>query len=467
MKFISLICPYCAGQINLYEDHKFGECIHCGHKVMLINDEIKRDERSDSTYPEFESVRYFIESGDVNRGSKTFAEKYRDNPDSAHGWLLCGYLQLMGYSPLDDTSVFKKMMRKNNSITNETRLQGAFSSWKRGFSTLDNQYYLTDYCKAIGLALASEGIETRDESIIPHLEDIKESIESHFDISFSADFYYFVLKGYLRRKGSKNFYSQKDLAFDLMTRTILYERDVDALAIKSQLLNNEGLLDEYCITKDRCVFFLFSLIYREMSNQLTKEQKANIRNGWREAELFPQNYHKWKSLMTEDYSMFDKDDLKVMMDNIGEFITFDDSEENTGTDENSEEKIDLKKYERIIEQGQTFKQKISKKRIFTQYIVIDDTLYSRSIELSLKEFDGNVDKKSDLEKLKTLFDKEYEDVVVGASGYYYKYTPEEAREYLDDDYEDEDEDDYEIDEELDDFWCSCIELTNILESKKD
>ena len=144
MKFISLTCPYCGGRINLYEDHKFGECLYCNHKVMLVNDEVKPDERSDSTFPEFESVRYFIESGDVSGGSKTFAEKYRDNPNSAHGWLLCGYLQLMGCKPFEDTNLFKKMMAGSKTVPYETRLQTAFSSWKRGFAVLDYQYYIID-----------------------------------------------------------------------------------------------------------------------------------------------------------------------------------------------------------------------------------------------------------------------------------------------------------------------------------
>ncbi len=63
MKFISLTCPYCGGHINLYDDHKFGECLYCSHKVMLVNDEVKRDERSDSTFPEFESVRFSSNPG--------------------------------------------------------------------------------------------------------------------------------------------------------------------------------------------------------------------------------------------------------------------------------------------------------------------------------------------------------------------------------------------------------------------
>ena len=470
MKFISLTCPYCGGHINLYEDHKFGECLYCNHKVMLVNDEVKRDERSDSTFPEFESVRYFLESGDVSGGSKTFAEKYRNNPNSAHGWLLCGYLQLMGCKPFDDTSAFKKMMMGNKVVPYETRLQTAFSSWKRGFSVLDNQYYLTDYCKAIGLALASEGISSSDEGVIPHLEDIKESIESHFNMSFSADFYYYVLKGYLRRKGTKEFYDSDDLAFELMARAIMYERDVDALAIKSQLLNNNGLLDEYYIKKDQCIFFILSLIYRQMSKAYTEEQKATIRNGWNEAELYSQNSQKWKSLMIEDYTSFDKDELKLLADNIDKCITFDDSEdEEESDDEEDDEEIDLKKYEHIEEEEPTLKQKLSKKRFFTQYIVIDGTFYSRGLELPRKEFDGDIERKSDLEKLKALFEKEYEDVVIGADSCYEKYTPEEVREYFDDDYEDDSEDDdddgVDLGEELNDFFSECIDFTNILESK--
>ncbi len=461
MKFISLTCPYCGGHINLYDDHKFGECLYCSHKVMLVNDEVKRDERSDSTFPEFESVRYFIESGDVSGGSKTFAEKYRNNPDSAHGWLLCGYLQLMGVKPFDDIGAFKKTAG-NTTVPYDTRLRTAFSSWKRGFSVLDNQYYLTDYCKNIGLALASEDIDSEDERIISHLEDIKESIESHFNMSFSSDFYYHVLKGYLRRMGTEDFYDSDEIAFELMARAIMYERDVDALAIKSQLLNSDGLLDEYSIEKDDCVFFLLSLIYRQMSKTYTEGQKAKIRNGWKEAELYSQNNQKWKSLMVEDYSSFDNYDLKLLADNIEQFIIFDDENETESGEKEEEEAIDLKKYEHIEEEEQSFKQKLSKKRVFSQYIVIDGTLYGRSIELSRKEFDGDIGKKSDLEKLEALFEREYEDVVVGAEGCYEKYTPEEAREYFDEDYV---QDDVRIDSYLHDFFNECIDFTNILESK--
>lgn len=469
MKFISLTCPHCGGRINLLEDYKFGECLYCNHKIMLINDEVKPDERSDSTFPEFESVRYFIESSDVSGGSKTFVEKYRDNPNSAHGWLLCGYLQLMGCKPFDETGVLVKMMTGSKYVPYENRLRTAFSSWKRGFSVLDNQYYLTDYCKVIGLTLASYGSNSRGDSIIPHLEDIKESIESHFNISFSADFYYFVLKGYLRRKGSKKFYDKKDLAFELMARAIMYECDVDALAIKSQLLNNAGLLDEYYIEKNRCVFFLLSLIYRQMSKMYTEQQKASIRDGWKESELYSQNIQKWNSLLTEDYTSFENEDLKTLMENIDEFISFDESEDEEEESEDEEE-IDLTKYEHIEEVGQSFKQKLSKKRVFTQYIVIDGILYSRTIEVSRKEFDGAIEKKSDLEKLKTLFERVYEDVVVGAENCYRKYDPEEAREYLDKDYDDSDDDDecnVEIDDELQEFLSECIDFTNIVESKMD
>ena len=478
MKFISLTCPYCGGRINLYEDHKFGECLYCNHKVMLVNDEVKPDERSDSTFPEFESVRYFIESGDVGGGSKTFAEKYRDNPNSAHGWLLCGYLQLMGYKPFDNTNIFMKMMAGSKTVPYETRLQTAFSSWKRGFSVLDNQYYLTDYCKAIGLALAADQTSSWDKSIILQLEDIKESIESHFNISFSADFYYYVLKGYLRRKGTKESYESDDLAFGLMARAIMYERDVDALAIKSQLLNSNGLFDDYALKKDECVFFLLSLIYRQMAKVYTEEQKATIRNGWNEAELYSHNSQKWMSLMSKDYSSFDGKDLKLLADNVDKCITFYDSEDGEDSDEEDsegdvkDEVIDLKKYEHIEEEEPTLKQKLSKKRLFTQYIVIDGTFYSRGLELSRKDFDGDIERKSDLEKLKALFDSVYEDIVVGAESCYEKYTPEEARDYFDEDHkgnsydgDDDDDDGIELEEKLNEFWGNCIEFTNILESK--
>ena len=480
MKFISLTCPYCGGRINLHEDHKFGECLYCNHKVMLVNDEVKPDERSDSTFPEFESVRYFIESGDVGGGSKTFAEKYRDNPNSAHGWLLCGYLQLMGCKPFEDTNLFKKMMAGSKTVPYETRLQTAFSSWKRGFSVLDNQYYLTDYCKAIGLALSSDEIDSDDESVIPHLEDIKESIESHFIMSFSADFYYYVLKGYLRRKGTKEFYESDDLAFELMARAIMYERDVDALAIKSQLLNSNGIFNEDYIKKDKCVFFLLSLIYRQMAKVYTEEQKATIRNGWNEAELYSQNSQRWASLMSDDDSSFDGEDLKLLTDNVEKYITFDDSEDGEDSDDEedsegdvNDEVIDLKKYEHIEEEEPTLKQKLSKKRFFTQYIVIDGTFYSRSLELSRKEFDGDIERKSDLEKLKVIFEDYYDDIVVGAESCYEKYTPDDVIDYFGDDeddsydYEDEAEDDYgiKLEEELNEFWGNCIEFTNILESK--
>lgn len=471
MKFISLTCPYCGGRINLYEDHKFGECLYCNHKIMLVNDEVKPDERSDSTFLEFESVRYFIESGDVSGGSKTFAEKYRDNPNSAHGWLLCGYLQLMGCKPFEDTNVFKKMMTGSKTVPYETRLQTAFSSWKRGFSVLDNPYYLTDYCKAIGLALSSDDVDSDDKGVIPHLEDIKESIESHFNMSFSADFYYYVLKGYLRRKGTKEFYESDDLAFELMARAIMYERDVDALAIKSQLLNSNGIFNEFYIKKYKCVFFLLSLIYRQMAKVYTEEQKNTIRNGWNETDLYSQNSQYWKSLMTEDYNIYDKDQLKYIADNIDEFISFDDSEgEEDPENDVDDEEIDLKQYEHIEEEEPTLKQKLSKKRFFTQYIVIDGTFYSRGLELSRKEFDGDIERKSDLEKLKTLFEEYYEDVVVGAESCYEKYTPDEVIDYFDDDDEDYDDDDEDydgtgIDEELNEFCGNCIEYANILESK--
>lgn len=466
MKFITLTCPYCAGQINLFEDHKFGECLHCGRKVMLVNDEVKRDERSDPTYSEFESVRYFIESSDINGGSRLFAEKYRNNPDSAHGWLLCGYLQLMGCKPFDDVNAFKKMIKGNKQVPYETRLQTAFSSWKRGFSVLDNEYYLMDYCKVIGLSLASEDINFRDCSIISHLDDIRESIESHFNISFSADFYYHILKGYLRRKGPKELYGSDEIAFQLMARAILYERDIDALSIKSQLLNNEGLLDEFYIRKDRCVFFILSLIYRRTSINNNEQDKSKMRDSWSEAELYSQNSQKWKSLIANDYTSFSKSDLKILADDIDQYVVFDDSDEESDESED-EDKIDLKKYECIEEEEQTFKQKLSKRRSFTQYIVIDGTLYSRSLEMSYKDFSGSVQIKSDLEKLKLIFEKEYEDIVVGAPDYYEKYSPEEAREYLDEDDEDADDgvDDVEISDSLSDFVGSCIEFVNILCSR--
>ncbi len=324
---------------------------------------------------------------------------------------------------------------------------------------------MTDYCKNIGLALASEDIDSEDERIISHLEDIKESIESHFNISFSSDFYYHVLKGYLRRMGTEDFYDSDEIAFELMARAIMYERDVDALAIKSQLLNSDGFLDEYSIEKDDCVFFLLSLIYRQMSKTYTEGQKAKIRNGWKEAELYSQNNQKWKSLMVEDYSSFDNYDLKLLADNIEQFIIFDDEENETESGEKGEEKeIDLKKYEHIEEEEPSLKQKLTKKRVFTQYIVIDGTFYSRSIELSRKEYDGNLEKKSDLERLKALFEEEYEDTVVGAESCYNKYTPEEARNCFDEDYG-TNSDDVKIDGELQDFFNDCIDFTNILESK--
>ena len=336
------------------------------------------------------------------------------------------------------------------------------------------------YCKAIGLALSSDEIDSDDESVIPHLEDIKESIESHFIMSFSADFYYYVLKGYLRRKGTKEFYESDDLAFELMARAIMYERDVDALAIKSQLLNSNGIFNEDYIKKDKCVFFLLSLIYRQMAKVYTEEQKATIRNGWNEAELYSQNSQRWASLMSDDDSSFDGEDLKLLADNVDKCITFDDSEDGEDSDdeEDSEgdvkdEVIDLKKYEHIEEEEPTLKQKLSKKRFFTQYIVIDGTFYSRGLELSRKEFDGDIERKSDLEKLKAIFEDYYDDIVVGAESCYEKYTPDDVIDYFGDDeddsydYEDETEDDYgiKLEEELNEFWGNCIEFTNILESK--
>ena len=207
-----------------------------------------------------------------------------------------------------------------------------------------------------------------------------------------------------------------------------------------------------------------------MSEFYTEQQKSNLLNRWKEKELYSQNNHKWKSIMTEDYTSFDGGDLKYLMDNINQFITFgdegDDAESND--DEEEEEMIDLKKYEGIVEEH-SLKLKLSKKRLFTQYIVIDGTLYARSLELSRNEFDGDVGRKSDFQKLKALFESEYEDIIVGADNYYTRYTPEEAREYLDDDYDDEDdEDDYEddeIDKDLVDFFDRCIEFTNILDSR--
>ncbi|WP_400239424.1 hypothetical protein [Methanomethylophilus alvi] len=216
-----------------------------------------------------------------------------------------------------------------------------------------------------------------------------------------------------------------------------------------------------------------------MAKVYTEEQKATIRNGWNEAELYSQNSQRWASLMSDDDSSFDGEDLKLLTDNVEKYITFDDSEngEDSDDEEDSEgdvndEEIDLKQYEHIEEEEPTLKQKLSKKRFFTQYIVIDGTFYSRGLELSRKEFDGDIERKSDLEKLKSLFESEYEDIVVGAKSCYEKYTPDEVIDYFDDDdeddsydYEDDDEDDDGIEEELDEFWGNCIEFTNILKSK--
>ncbi len=493
MKFISLTCPYCGGHINLEKDHKFGECLYCNHKIMLVNDELKLDERSDPTYSEFESIRYFIESGSIQEGLNFFAKKYRNEPNNAHGWLLCGYLQLMGSKPFEDENTLMKNLQSIVRYAKEPeeseydkRMQTAFSSWKRAFSCLDNQYYLTDYCKIIGLALTSEGVESRNKHIIPPLEDMKESIESHFNISFSADFYYFILKGYLRRKRTDKFYDRDELAFKLMTRVILYERDVDALAIKSQMLNCNGILDEYYIKKEECIFFVLSLIYGQMSKKLMDEDKAKIRNSWTEVNLYSQNSTKWKSLMSNDYSTFNKDDLKLLSDHIDQCISFDRDKETMSAEEEDketmsaeEEEAYLKKFEHIEEEIEFFKQIFTRKRRFTQYIVINGTFYERYIELSRKEFDGDIAKKSDLEKLKTLFEKEYEDIVVGADGYYEKYTLDEVRDYFDeediDDFEEEknefeeEKNEFDVDdisEPLLDFFEECINFTNILESKR-
>lgn len=197
--------------------------------------------------------------------------------------------------------------------------------------------------------------------------------------------------------------------------------------------------------------------------------------------MYSQNSQKWASLMSDDDSSFDGEDLKLLADNVDKCITFDDSEDGEDSDDEedsegdvNDEVIDLKKYEHIEEEEPTLKQKLSKKRFFTQYIVIDGTFYSRSLELSRKEFDGDIERKSDLEKLKALFESEYEDIVVGAKSCYEKYTPDEVIDYFDDDdeddsydYEDDDEDDdsIELEEELNEFWGNCIEFTNILESK--
>lgn len=465
MKIVSLVCPYCSGQINLHEDHKFGECLYCGHKVMLINDEVKRDERSDVSYPEFESVRYCIESGDVRAANKLFAEKYRDNENSPHGWLLCGFIQLMGGKPFD-TSALKKILNRNDSIDAETKIQTALSSWKRAFSTLDNQYYLTDYCSTIGAAMANMGYEldSNKDRMIAGLEDVLVSIESHFNISFAADFYYSLMKGLAAHLDKNELYDKDTFAFELMSHVIMYEPDIDALAIKSQLLNR-NVLSEISVEKDECIFFVLSLIYAEAKRSLTMEEKKAISEGWNEKELYSQLSSKWKSLMVDDYEFFDVEELKDMCDNIGDYVKFDEVDESQ-EEEVSEEAADLSRYEHI-EETTSFKDKVTKKRSFTQYIVIDGCLYTRGLTLSRKEFDGSLDRISDLNNLKSIFEKEYEDIVVGADSCYMKVSKLEMEmmDQIDSMGETELDDESAISEELDGLLGDALSFVNILLKK--
>ena len=87
--------------------------------------------------------------------------------------------------------------------------------------------------------------------------------------------------------------------------------------------------------------------------------------------------------------------------------------------------------------------------------------------LSRKEFDGLLDRISDLNNLKSIFEKEYEDIVVGAESCYMKVSKLEMEmmDQIDSMGETELDDESAISEELDGLLGDALSFVNILLKK--